>query len=125
MPSLEYSNGNLTIEVTYSITRELVVDPLFVQFVNALQKLATTVSLATFALEEQSAGSEYFDYEFVGKDARTWNQVLHIAGADPSMTFTVASYWKLSEFILHRPVREISIKLVQDYGVSKIEATWT
>lgn len=125
MPTLEYSNGVMTLEIDYSVTGELVTDAtLFTQFINSLQLLAQTANLDTFEMKEQSAGSEYFNYAFVGKDARTWNQVLHIQDTDASMTFSVASYWKLSEFVLHRPVRDLAIALVRKYGVSKIEASW-
>jgi hypothetical protein len=71
-----------------------------------------------------SAGDDYA-YDITSKAGRTWSQVLRIpTGSEAAMTFDVPSFWKLSEFSEQRPIRDLLINLVREFGLTDAKIKW-
>lgn len=96
-----------------------------VALVRAVNAFHATVPLSKFHVK-QTATPGRFSYAFDAVDGRAWDQVLDFNAnpADPSMTFAVADFWKLSEFSFQRPIRDLVVKLVPLFGVTEIKFTF-
>lgn len=123
---LEIKNGNKTLEI--KTDNDIIATDITVfEFLSSLEILHQKVNLDTFKVERITFPSISFSYEFRSKDGRIWNQNVKNNPSntdDPLMTFDCPQYWSLSEFILHRPVRDSTIRLDNRYGIEKIEVTF-
>jgi len=93
-----------------------------------LQNLNVVAPITSFNLA-QTANDAFpaFTYDIVLKDGRTWHQTITFSGGilqEPTMTFAVTDQWKLSEFSLQRPLRDLIVEHVASHGLSRIEAVW-
>lgn len=124
--TLKHDTPEFSMKIEYDgDTEDIMISQLHVDLHRALDALDSAVSLATFEVKRKVSPVTDYDYSFTSQDGRAWNQVLRIVNpADPSMTFDVPDFWKLSEFILHRSVRDSVTQLIVKFGVSKITVTW-
>lgn len=67
-------------------------------------------------------------YDFKGKDNRKWEQELQFiedTDVDPKMSFdTKGDKWKLSEFLLHRVVRDELVYLHSHCSLQQFKIVW-
>ena len=93
----------------------------------AIDNFVQVVPLDRLQLKQQPATPDTYDYEFNAIDGRNWNQqiVFEVSTSfEPSMTFDVTDLWKLSEFTLHRPIRDALITLIQKKGLIELDVKW-
>lgn len=91
---------------------------------DSLDMLQRTVPLNRFRFKRMGNTSTY-SYEIKAVDGREWNQEIEILpGQDAKMTFAVTDQWKLGEFSLQRPVRDLVIEITRQYNVDDIDCQW-
>jgi len=127
-PALNYDSHDG--EKTISITSTLLVtsdSELAIFLVRYLQKLNDVAPVDIFTIEPIGGSGLSFTYFIKLKDGRQWHQTLTFpsGGGEPSMTFNVTDMWKLSEFALQRPLRDLVVKSISSLGVSDISVNWS
>ena len=74
---------------------------------------------------DRIGATDDYDYEFTLKDGRRWRQKIRVdLPAEPSMSFGPTGFFTLSEFVPHRPVRDVLVALIQTFGVRKLTLKW-
>lgn len=93
-----------------------------------LDAFDTVVAMEHFVLTRtQGLPNQRFTYHFTATDGRDWNQELRAAGAqqsEPTMNFSITDFWRLSEFSLHRPIRDRLVAWVDTYGLINLDHEW-
>ena len=120
MPSVELKDSQFALEVEAAEPLHLR-DSYLVPLIEALRTMHAQVPLQRF---ECIQGADGYSYAFVTATGRRWNQTLHVAGATMTMTFNVPDRWALAEFILHRPIRDLIISLIQHYKLVHLTCIW-
>jgi hypothetical protein len=71
-----------------------------------------------------AAGTDaIYNYNLVAADSRRFDQTLQFGGDDPrnpGQTFAVSDTWKLSEFRVHRPVRDHIVLMYNEIGLQRV-----
>jgi hypothetical protein len=124
MSKLEITSEEMYLEIKYDGDALLQDNQRVINLVRSLRALKEKTGLTGFYVKETQAEPENFKYNFMVSDGRKWKQVIKTAGGEAEMTFDVSDFWKLSEFILHRPIRDEVIFLIKENGVTEITATW-
>ena len=92
--------------------------------VDTLDAVHVVTPVISFVLRKLPLSPTDYHFQYNTVDGRQWRQTFRINGADVNMTFQVPAFWALKEFPPNRDLRNITIRLIQTYGVTKIEATW-
>ena len=88
--------------------------------------LALHAAVPLTELRVKLTDPQTYDYKITGQDGRVFHQVLTFdVPTDPRQTFDVATPWRLSEFILHRPIREYVTTLYAKYGLQDLKITFS
>lgn len=124
METLEINSEELNIEIKYTKGRLLSDSPRTTNLLKYLRELKSITSLTVFSVQEDPPDSKEFSYEFTTQDGRTWSQIIKTSAQEAAMTFNVPDFWRLSEFVLHRPIRDEVIAMIAEYGVTEISVTW-
>ena len=113
-------SADIILEIT--CTNGLTVDtPILGELLSAARYCAAAISLEKIELTLREDGD--FDYELLATDGRVFAQVIK-GGDDPLMSFAVPDFWKVSEFIRHRPVRDIIVRMIESHGVVGLKLEW-
>lgn len=99
-------------------------EPIMLKLHKALQAFAGDVAMDSFKVEQIEETPPTFKYTYTTKDEREWRQDIIASSADPMMTFNVTDPWRLSEFRLHREVRDLVVELLWERNVVEIKASW-
>lgn len=98
-------------------------DPDVQNLLRLLELFNKKVSLSSFIVDKES---DHHTYEYEAKDGRIWKQKIYFNSEEPEMTFDVSDSWKLSEFQLHRPIRDqIIVKIIPKFTINNIECIWS
>jgi hypothetical protein len=90
------------------------------ELVAALRTLHAAVAMDKFDLKQ--AGGLTYTYELKALDGRHFDQVLNFDQINnPGMTFDVDDYWHVTEFVAHRALRDVCVKMVGDMLVTEIK----
>src|SRR3989344_4654296 len=114
------------IKITHSVVFPSFDDNVLKCFIKELETFAEKILLKEFTVKKQTAGNT-FDYRFEAKDGRIWNQKLifkELPDPDPEMTFDVEDPWKLTEFTLHRTLRDNVVILINQHGATEIKCKY-
>lgn len=97
--------------------------PLMRQFLQGLSRLHIEgVPLSKFEFKQQSAAT--YVYTFRAADGRKWAETLTFDNpTDPTHEFKTHGF-RLSEFIHHRDLRAVVIRMVNQYKLTKLEVTF-
>lgn len=95
-------------------------------FLDAIALLHKAIPLTRFDLDKDPVEPDTYSYEFEAADGRKWKQALRApAGQEEEMTFnTTGDFWKKSEFVPHREVRDRTVALIKVYGCFDIRCRW-
>lgn len=91
--------------------------------VSGLYEFHSNVALSDYDCT-YNASTKIGNYSFAASDGRIWNQVIDFSESlsDPKHNFNVPSFWKISEFSLHRTIRDAYVSLVAYYDLKKLKA---
>jgi len=108
--------GHMVFESVKNIDLKLVA-----RLHDELSALDLAAPLRFFDVRENDLNKGQFSYEFVALDGRIFRQGIFFNGdEEPSLTFYVPDRWKLSEFILHRPIRDTVVALIKSAGLMRV-----
>lgn len=123
MPQLELKDGTKTLEII-SVTVLTIGEPDIISLNEYLDKMNTLVPLTKFEVKQDTVDTTKYKYRFDADDLRVWKQEIFTDPVEFDMTFNVTDKWKLSQFAAQRPIRDIVIRLIKNFGISKIECNW-
>jgi hypothetical protein len=111
---------HITVGVSITVSHNYIVTLL-----RALDKFLAGSPDTTSLVMRQHGGPDQYQYS-ISAPLRSWNQVIQIPpSVEATMSFDVPSFWKLSEFSLQRPIRDLLITLVREFQLSECSVTWT
>jgi hypothetical protein len=114
--------------LTLTFTSTLVIPPsdtLANRIMTRLHSLHEQTPLVECEVKQDSEQPERYSYEFTTADGRKWEQNLFIRSGVETMTFAVSDEWKVSEFIVHRELRDDVFAIIKKYQVTDILAEWS
>lgn len=123
MPQLELKDGTKTLEIV-SVTSLTIGEPDVISLNEYLDKFNTITPLTKFEVKQDIVDPTKYNYRFDADDGRIWKQEIFSDPVEYNMTFDVTDKWKLSQFASQRPIRDIVIRLIKNFGISKIECNW-
>ena len=91
------------------------------RFLAQVARLHATVPLASFEVKWKPAPDDFYAYEFTAQDGRAWKQKIRLVSEKAEMTFHVTDFWRVSEFMVNRDVRDTVILMAKDYQLTKLE----
>lgn len=96
--------------------------------IGTVLSLHRIVELSEFRFRPKPSGppTSYL-YSFTALDGREWEQEFRFTGPDPldpEMDFSTG-FWRLSEFRLHRPIRDQIVQMRDSVGLSDMRVTFT
>lgn len=101
-------------------------EPLIRDYIRAVEALCQAMPLESVSFY-QIGQPFHFNYTIDALDGRKWRQDIEFASAqdfDPGMKFNVTDYWKLSEFALHREIRNYLVEMHARLGASSVIVTY-
>ena len=119
----ELKTPKYTVEITHNQPFPPDISKDFGTFIKNIRELDEKVQLASFELKKKPDGK--YSYEFKAKDNREWKQIIKMDDPnDPLMNLDVSDFWRLSEFVPHRVLRDTVVSLIRVYEVEKIMCAW-
>lgn len=85
-------------------------------------KFYDAVPLAFLKWDLQADNS--YLYQIKAVDGRLWKQVITPIAGDSLQTFQISDAWKLSEFTLQRPIRDLLLQMSSDIGLTNLSITF-
>lgn len=119
---LELKNSQRSMEIETELFLSFAETPVLA-LSQALDVLGEAVPLAHFETVRTEVNE--YSYEIRAADGRLFRQTFLFAETPtPGMTFDVPQRWQLSEFALHRPLRDLIVTLIRDFGLIKLEVDY-
>lgn len=121
MPVVTLQDSRLKAVMTTSSNLLNADSPIAIDLVRTVTALDVLVNLNLIRLRIDPSG-QFYNYRVAASDGRVWLQKITFpVGAEATMTFNVTDGWKVSEFVLHDPVRALIIIMKQSFDVTDIQ----
>lgn len=124
-PPIKTSWKSADFDIEFTSDQPISVDnPFLVRLLSALKNLDDKTPLQSFDVSKAPGPDPLlYTYDFTAADGRSWHQQFRLpVGDEPSMNFEFEDFWKKSEFVPHRDVRDRVLDMMPMFGVQKITA---
>lgn len=125
MAKLEFITAGVNLEVN-SVQPIGMTEPYLRQFVDRLLAVHVAIALTSLELMQSTEDVTKYDLMITSLDGRApWQSTFDVQLDFVREKFNIPAYWLLTELQPIRPLRESIILLIQAFGVTRIEASWS
>ena len=121
MSTITVNDSELECAIEFAAAAVPFAHPIMAEFDKLMRAWFCPCGIASFLFQE-GATPGVWKYEFTHQDGRKWKQKINFNTApleDPLMDFS-GDFWRESEFIQHREIRDHVILMHNQFQVSKI-----
>ena len=119
-----FDSPDFKLDITCNEIGLKVDTPIVSQTVKAARDLHAAVPMGILTVVKDVATTNEYRYSMTAIDGRKWKQRFRMDAADALMNFNIDDYWRLTEFIIHRNLRDLLIAILWSYNVENITVDW-